>query len=123
MNIVFELLGERGKLQVVEDTELGYLFVVIPYEKKASPSVVRELREQTLDPWRFVEGYGFILDLSIWRQQSEVTIEEVKERIENKYKGLVDKIFEIINKAAATSSTKKKKKKKKKSKKKSKKKR
>lgn len=122
MSVLFEITGERGKLQVVEDTELGYIFVVIPYEKKALPSAVRELREQTLDPWRFVEGYGFILDLSIWRQQSEITIEEVKEKIENKYKGLVDNIFEIIDKATGASNIKKKKKKKK-SKKKSKKKR
>lgn len=110
--VLFELTGERGKLLVVEDSETGHVFALIPYEKKASPAVVRELREQTLDPWRYVDGVGFVLDITAWKNEASLSLEDVKNKVE-KYRGLLDQMFQILENVATKEAEEKKKKKKK----------
>ncbi len=107
--VLFELTGERGKLVVVEDPETGYVFALIPYEKKASPAVVRELREQTLDPWRYVDGVGFVLDITAWKNEASLSLEDVKNKVE-KYRGFIDQVFQILEKVASKEAEEKKKK-------------
>lgn len=117
---LLEITSSKGKLIVMEDVELGHVFAVIPYEKRANPTLIRELREQTLDPWRYVNGVGFVLDLTVWKQQSSIDIDYVKNKIE-KYREILDTVFQFLETASAKE-PKKKTTKKKKSKKKSKKK-
>ncbi len=111
--VLFELTGERGKLVVVENPETGHVFALIPYEKKASPAVVRELREQTLDPWRYVDGVGFVLDITAWKNEASLSLEDVKNKVE-KYRGLLDQMFQILENVATKEAEEKKRKKKKK---------
>ncbi len=115
--VLFELAGERGKLVVAEDPETGHVFAVIPYEKKASPTVVRELREQTLDPWRYVDGVGFVLDITAWNNEASLSLEDVKNRVE-KYRGFIDQVFQMLENVASKKAEEKKSKKKKKTRKK-----
>jgi hypothetical protein len=111
--VLLELAGERGKLVVAEDPETGHVFAVIPYEKKAVPAVVRELREQTLDPWRYVDGVGFVLDITAWKNEASLSLEDVKNRVE-KYKGFIDQVFQMLENIASKEAEEKKSKKKKK---------
>lgn len=111
--VLFELAGERGKLVVAEDPETGHVFAVIPYEKKAGPAVVRELREQTLDPWRYVDGVGFVLDITAWKNEASLSLEDVKNRVE-KYRGFIDQVFQMLENIASKEAEEKKSKKKKK---------
>lgn len=114
--VLLELAGERGKLVVAEDPETGHVFAVIPYEKKASPAVVRELREQTLDPWRYVDGVGFVLDITAWNNEASLSLEDVKNKVE-KYRGFIDQVFQMLENIASKEAEEKKSKKKKKKKK------
>jgi hypothetical protein len=111
--VLLELAGERGKLVVAEDPETGHVFAVIPYEKKAVPAVVRELREQTLDPWRYVDGVGFVLDITAWNNEASLSLEDVKNKVE-KYKGFIDQVFQVLENIASKEAEEKKSKKKKK---------
>jgi len=111
--VLLELAGERGKLVVAEDPETGHVFAVIPYEKKAVPAVVRELREQTLDPWRYVDGVGFVLDITAWKNEASLSLEDVKNKVE-KYKGFIDQVFQVLENIASKEAEEKKSKKKKK---------
>lgn len=111
--VLLELAGERGKLVVAEDPETGHVFAVIPYEKKASPAVVRELREQTLDPWRYVDGVGFVLDITAWKNEASLSLEDVKNKVE-KYKGFIDQVFQMLENITSKEAEEKKSKKKKK---------
>jgi len=111
--VLLELAGERGKLVVAEDPETGHVFAVIPYEKKAVPAVVRELREQTLDPWRYVDGVGFVLDITAWNNEASLSLEDVKNKVE-KYKGFIDQVFQMLENIASKEAEEKKSKKKKK---------
>jgi hypothetical protein len=111
--VLLELAGERGKLVVAEDPETGHVFAVIPYEKKAVPAVVRELREQTLDPWRYVDGVGFVLDITAWNNEASLSLEDVKNKVE-KYKGFIDQVFQMLENNASKEAEEKKSKKKKK---------
>ncbi len=111
--VLLELAGERGKLVVAEDPETGHVFAVIPYEKKAGPAVVRELREQTLDPWRYVDGVGFVLDITAWKNEASLSLEDVKNKVE-KYKGFIDQVFQMLENIASKKAEEKKSKKKKK---------
>ena len=111
--LLLELAGERGKLVVAEDPETGHVFAVIPYEKKAVPAVVRELREQTLDPWRYVDGVGFVLDITAWNNEASLSLEDVKNKVE-KYKGFIDQVFQMLENIASKEAEEKKSKKKKK---------
>lgn len=111
--VLLELAGERGKLVVAEDPETGHVFAVIPYEKKAGPAVVRELREQTLDPWRYVDGVGFVLDITAWKNEASLSLEDVKNKVE-KYKGFIDQVFQMLENIASKEAEEKKSKKKKK---------
>ena len=111
--VLLELAGERGKLVVAEDPETGHVFAVIPYEKKASPAVVRELREQTLDPWRYVDGVGFVLDITAWKNEASLSLEDVKNKVE-KYRGFIDQVFQMLENIASKEAEEKKSKKKKK---------
>jgi len=110
--VLLELAGERGKLVVAEDPETGHVFAVIPYEKKASPAVVRELREQTLDPWRYVDGVGFVLDITAWKNEASLSLEDVKNKVE-KYRGFIDQVFQMLENIASKEAEEKKSKKKK----------
>jgi hypothetical protein len=111
--VLFELAGERGKLVVAEDPETGHVFAVIPYEKKAGPAVVRELREQTLDPWRYVDGVGFVLDITAWKNEASLSLEDVKNKVE-KYRGFIDQVFQMLENIASKETEEKKSRKKKK---------
>jgi hypothetical protein len=111
--VLLELAGERGKLVVAEDPETGHVFAVIPYEKKAGPAVVRELREQTLDPWRYVDGVGFVLDITAWKNEASLSLEDVKNKVE-KYRGFIDQVFQMLENIASKEAEEKKSKKKKK---------
>lgn len=111
--ILFEVVGERGRLVVLEDSEIGHVFAVIPYEKKANPALIRELREQTLDPWRYVEGVGFVLDITAWKGEAALSLEDIKNKVE-KYKMSIDQIFQVLESVASKEAEEKKKKKKKK---------
>jgi hypothetical protein len=111
--VLLELAGERGNLVVAEDPETGHVFAVIPYEKKAVPAVVRELREQTLDPWRYVDGVGFVLDITAWNNEASLSLEDVKNKVE-KYKGFIDQVFQMLENIASKEAEEKKSKKKKK---------
>jgi len=111
--VLFELAGERGKLVVAEDPETGHVFAVIPYEKKAGPAVVRELREQTLDPWRYVDGVGFVLDITAWKNEASLSLEDVKNKVE-KYRGFIDQVFQMLENIASKEAEEKKSRKKKK---------
>jgi hypothetical protein len=113
--VLLELAGERGKLVVAEDPETGHVFAVIPYEKKAGPAVVRELREQTLDPWRYVDGVGFVLDITAWKNEALLSLEDVKNKVE-KYRGFIDQVFQMLENIASKEAEEKKSKKKKKKK-------
>jgi hypothetical protein len=113
--VLLELAGERGKLVVAEDPETGHVFAVIPYERKASPAVVRELREQTLDPWRYVDGVGFVLDITAWNNEASLSLEDVKNKVE-KYRGFIDQVFQMLENIASKEAEEKKSKKKKKKK-------
>jgi hypothetical protein len=110
--VLLELAGERGRLVVAEDPETGHVFAVIPYDKKASPAVVRELREQTLDPWRYVDGVGFVLDITAWNNEASLSLEDVKNKVE-KYKGFIDQVFQMLENIASKEAEGKKSKKKK----------
>jgi len=110
--VLFEVVGERGKLVVLEDSEIGHVFAVIPYEKKASPALIRELREQTLDPWRYVEGVGFVLDITAWKGEAALSLEDIKNKVD-KYKMSIDQIFQVLESVASKEAEEKKKKKKK----------
>jgi hypothetical protein len=114
--VLFEVVGEKGKLMVLEDSEIGHVFAVIPYGKKASPALIRALREQTLDPWRYVEGVGFVLDITAWKSKAALSLEDIKNKIE-KYKSFIDQIFQLLESATSKESEEKKKKRKKTSKK------
>jgi len=98
---------------VAEDPETGHVFAVIPYEKKAGPAVVRELREQTLDPWRYVDGVGFVLNITAWRNEASLSLEDVKNKVE-KYRGFIDQVFQMLENIASKEAEEKKSKKKKK---------
>lgn len=111
--VLFEVAGERGRLVVLEDSEIGHVFAVIPYEKKANPALIRELREQTLDPWRYVEGVGFVLDITVWKGEAALSLEDIKNKVE-KYKMSIDQIFQVLESVASKEAKEKKKKKKKK---------
>jgi hypothetical protein len=111
--VLFEVVGERGRLVVLEDSEIGHVFAVIPYEKKANPALIRELREQTLDPWRYVEGVGFVLDITVWKGEAALSLEDIKNKVE-KYKMSIDQIFQVLESVASKDAEEKKKKKKKK---------
>jgi hypothetical protein len=111
--VLLELAGERGKLVVAEDPETGHVFAVIPYEKKAGPAVVRELREQTLDPWRYVDGVGFVLDITAWKNEASLSLEDVKNKVE-KYRGFIDQVFQMLENIASKEAEEKKSRKKKK---------
>jgi hypothetical protein len=111
--VLFEVVGERGRLVVLEDSEIGHVFAVIPYEKKANPALIRELREQTLDPWRYVEGVGFVLDITAWKGEAALSLEDIKNKVE-KYKMSIDQIFQVLESVASKEAEEKKKKKKKK---------
>lgn len=111
--VLLELAGERGKLVVAEDPETGHVFAVIPHEKKTGPAVVRELREQTLDPWRYVDGVGFVLDITAWNNEASLSLEDVKNKVE-KYKGFIDQVFQMLENIASKEAEEKKSKKKKK---------
>jgi hypothetical protein len=113
--VLFEIVGERGRLVVLEDSEIGHVFAVIPYEKKANPALIRELREQTLDPWRYVEGVGFVLDITVWKGEAALSLEDMKNKVE-KYKMSIDQIFQVLESVASKEAKEKKKKKKKKKK-------
>lgn len=113
---ILEIEGRDGKLIVKEDSETGHIYAVVPC-KKIAPHVLRELREQTLDYWRYVEGTGLVLDLTIWSRESGLTLDDIRNKIEGKYREFVDKIFEII-KTSQNVEIKKRRKKKKKAKKK-----
>jgi hypothetical protein len=78
--VLFEVVGEKGKLMVLEDSEIGHVFAVIPYGKKASPALIHALREQTLDPWRYVEGVGFVLDITAWKKRGRAIFGRYKEQ-------------------------------------------
>jgi hypothetical protein len=110
--VLLELAGERGKLVVAEDPETGHVFAVIPYEKKAGPAVVRELREQTLDPWRYVDGVGFVLDITAWKNEASLSLEDVKNKVE-KYRGFIDQVFQMLENIASKETEEKKSRKKK----------
>jgi hypothetical protein len=118
--VLFEVVGEKGKLMVLEDSEIGHVLAVIPYGKKASPALIRALREQTLDPWRYVEGVGFVLDITAWKSEAALSLEDIKNKME-KYKLSIDQIFQLLESATSKESEEKKKKKKKTGKKKTKK--
>jgi hypothetical protein len=109
--VLFEVVGERGRLVVLEDSEIGHVFAVIPYEKKANPALIRELREQTLDPWRYVEGVGFVLDITVWKGEAALSLEDIKNKVE-KYKMSIDQIFQVLESVASKEAEEKKKKKK-----------
>jgi hypothetical protein len=111
--VLFEVVGERGRLVVLEDSEIGHVFAVIPYEKKANPALIRELREQTLDPWRYVEGVGFVLDITAWKGEAALSLEDIRNKVE-KYKMSIDQIFQVLESVASKEAEEKKKKKKKK---------
>jgi hypothetical protein len=111
--VLFEVVGERGRLVVLEDSEIGHVFAVIPYEKKANPALIRELREQTLDPWRYVEGVGFVLDITVWKGEAALSLEDIKNKVE-KYKMSIDQIFQVLESVVSKEAEEKKKKKKKK---------
>jgi vacuolar-type H+-ATPase subunit I/STV1 len=111
--VLFEVVGEKGRLVVLEDSEIGHVFAVIPYEKKANPALIRELREQTLDPWRYVEGVGFVLDITAWKGEAALSLEDIKNKVE-KYKASIDQIFQVLESVASKEAEEKKKKKKKK---------
>lgn len=111
--VLFEVAGERGRLVVLEDSEIGHVFAVIPYEKKANPALIRELREQTLDPWRYVEGVGFVLDITAWKGEAALSLEDIRNKVE-KYKMSIDQIFQVLESVASKEAEEKKKKKKKK---------
>lgn len=112
-HVLFEVVGERGRLVVLEDSEIGHVFAVIPYEKKANPALIRELREQTLDPWRYVEGVGFVLDITAWKGEAALSLEDIRNKVE-KYKMSIDQIFQVLESATSKEAEEKKKKKKKK---------
>jgi hypothetical protein len=109
--VLFEVVGEKGKLMVLEDSEIGHVFAVIPYGKKASPALIRALREQTLDPWRYVEGIGFVLDITAWKSEAALSLEDIKNKME-KYKLSIDQIFQLLENAASKSKEERKKRKK-----------
>lgn len=111
--VLFEVAGERGRLVVLEDSEIGHVFAVIPYEKKANSALIRELREQTLDPWRYVEGVGFVLDITAWKGEAALSLEDIRNKVE-KYKMSIDQIFQVLESATSKEAEEKKKKKKKK---------
>jgi hypothetical protein len=98
--VLFEVVGEKGKLMVLEDPEIGHVFAVIPYGKKASPALIRALREQTLDPWRYVEGVGFVLDITAWKSEAALSLEDIKNKME-KYKSFIDQIFQLLENATS----------------------
>lgn len=108
--VLFEVVGERGRLVVLEDSEIGHVFAVIPYEKKANPALIRELREQTLDPWRYVEGVGFVLDITVWKGEAALSLEDIKNKVE-KYKMSIDQISQLLESVASKEAKEKKKKK------------
>ncbi|AET31953.1 hypothetical protein [Pyrobaculum ferrireducens] len=120
--VLFEVAGERGKVAVYEDSELGHVFAVMPFNGKVNPTILREVREMTLDPWRYVEGIGFLLDLTAWRQESQVDVDDIKNKVEGKYREIIDQIFQYLETAPSkTAEEKKRAKKKRKSRKKTKK--
>jgi hypothetical protein len=120
--VLFEVAGERGKMVVYEDSELGHVFAVMPFNGKVNPTILREVREMTLDPWRYVEGIGFLLDLTAWRQESRLDVDDIKNKVEGKYREIIDQIFQYLETAPSkTAEEKKRAKKKRKSRKKTKK--
>lgn len=121
--VLFEVAGERGKIVVYEDSELGHVMAVMPYSGKVNPAVLKEVREMTLDQWRYVDGIGLLLDLTAWRQESQISIDDIKNKIEGKYRETLDEIFQYLETAPSKAVEEKKsgKKKKKRSKKKAKK--
>ncbi len=90
---LLEIEGREGKLIVENDPDTGHIYALVPCGK-VTPHALRELRDQTLDYWRYVEGRGLVLDLTIWSEESGVTLDDVRNKVE-KYRE-VDRIFEII---------------------------
>ncbi|MCU7786528.1 hypothetical protein ODS41_01100 [Pyrobaculum sp. 3827-6] len=120
--VLFEVAGERGKVAVYEDSELGHVFAVMPFNGKVNPTILREVREMTLDPWRYVEGIGFLLDLTAWRHESRLDVDDIKNKVEGKYREIIDQVFQYLETAPSkTAEEKKRAKKKRKSRKKTKK--
>jgi len=115
VSVLFEVLGQRGKLQVVEDPEVGHIYAVVPHSGKISPATLKEVKELTLDPWRYVDGVGLVLDITAWKQEADISPEEIRNRIEGKYKELVDEVAKLLEEGSKTSSAQKKRKKKRKS--------
>ncbi|MEZ0319309.1 MAG: hypothetical protein ABWK05_04860 [Pyrobaculum sp.] len=112
MNTLFEIAGEVGKLLVVEDPEVGHVFAIIPINGRVSPATLREVREQTLDYWRYVEGVGLVLDLTAWWQESGMSLEDVKNKVEGKYKEIIDEVYKLVEESRDKESKAKKSKKK-----------
>lgn len=117
--MLFEIANDLGKLVVEEDQETGHVYAVIPLQRKVPPAVLREIRELTMDPWRYVDGVGLVLDVTAWRREAEVTDEEVRSRFE-RYKEILGEVIKIATSPPSDQSegTKRRKKKKKKAKKK-----
>ena len=115
MNVLFEVSGQRGKLQVVEDPEVGHIYAVVPHSGRISPATLREVKELTLDSWRYVNDVGLILDITIWKQEADISLEEIRNRIEGKYKELIDEVAKLLEKSSKTASAQKARKKKRKS--------
>jgi len=56
-----------------------------------------------------------VLDITIWKQEADISPEEIRNRIESKYKELVDEVAKLLEEGSKTSSAQKKRKKKRKS--------
>jgi len=110
---VIEIAGEKGKIVVYEDQEIGHVFAVIPYRGRVSPAILKEIKERTLDPWRYVDELGFLLDLTAWRQEAGLTLEDIKNKLEGKYKEIIDDIYQYLESASAKAGEEKKAKRKK----------
>lgn len=95
------LLFEIGKLAVHHDPELDHVYAVIPLGRRPGRGALEEVRELTMDPWRYVDGLGLVLDLTAWYSQSNVSVEELRARLEGKYSELLSEILKVLESAEA----------------------
>lgn len=93
------LLFEIGRIAVHHDPELDHLYAVIPLERRPGRGTLEGLRDLTMDPWRYVEGLGLVLDLSAWFGQSGLSAEELRARLEGKYGELAAEVARLLERA------------------------
>jgi len=105
---VLKEIGKDKKILIFYDQELDYLGALVPFDKRIPPRILSEIREVTLDPWRYVDGVGLLLDISAWANESG-TDDALIQKLESKYNEILNQIYNLLERVAHSKKAKRKK--------------